>query len=91
MPIKVETFSAPGCARCAETRDALKSVVDDEFGAERVSWRELDVLEEIDYAVELGVVSPPAMAIDGELVFPALPTPERLRAELNKRLRQGNP
>lgn len=87
MPIKVETFSAPGCARCAETRDALKAVVD-EFGAERVFWRELDVLKEIDYAVELGIVSPPAMAIDGELVFPALPTPERLRAELSKRLAQ---
>lgn len=87
MPITVETFSTPGCGKCAETRDALKAIVD-ELGAERVSWRELDVLEEIDYAVELGVLSPPAIAIDGELVFPALPTPERLRAELTKRLGQ---
>lgn len=87
MPIEVETFSTAGCGRCAETRDALKAVVD-EFGAERVCWRELDVLQEIDYAVQLGVVSPPAMAIDGELLFPALPTPERLRAELLKRLGQ---
>lgn len=86
MPIKVETFSAAGCGRCAETRDALKAVVD-EFGAERVQWLELDVLKEIDYAVELGVISPPAMAIDGELVFPTLPPPERLRAELTKRLK----
>ena len=85
MPIKVEAFSTPGCSQCAEVRDALKAVVD-ELGAERVSWRELDVLEEIDYAVELGVMAPPAIAIDGELVFPALPSPQRLRAELTKRL-----
>lgn len=36
--------------------------------------------------VELGVMSPPSIAIDGELVFPKLPTPEKLRAELLKRL-----
>jgi hypothetical protein len=44
------------------------------------------VLQEIDRAVALGVVSPPSLAIDGELVFPALPTPERLRDELMRRL-----
>jgi len=31
-------------------------------------------------------MAPPAIAIDGELVFPALPTPERLREELIRRL-----
>ncbi len=85
MPIKVETFSTAGCGSCAASRDALKAVVD-ELGAERVSWREVDVLQEIDYAVELGVLSPPAIAIDGELVFSALPSPGRLRDELLKRL-----
>ncbi len=85
MPIKVETFSTPGCDRCAGARDALKAVVD-ALGPERACWREVNVLDEIDYAVELGLISPPAIAIDGELVFPALPSPERLRAELTKRL-----
>lgn len=84
MSAKVEIFSAAGCGQCAASRDALKAVVD-EFGAERASWREVDVLKELDYVVELGILSPPAMAIDGELVFPALPTPGRLRAELIKR------
>jgi hypothetical protein len=40
------------------------------------------LLENIERAVELGVMSPLSLAIDAELVFPALPTPERLRAEL---------
>ena len=83
--IKAELISASGCKACADARDRLKAIVD-ELGPEHVSWREVDILEELDYVVELGVLSPPAIAIDGELVFPALPTPERLRAELIRRL-----
>lgn len=88
MAIKVEAFSTPGCTKCAEAREMLKAIAQ-ELGGERVIWREVDVLEEMDYAVELGVLSPPAIAIDGELVFPALPSAKRFREELVKRLRQG--
>jgi thioredoxin 1 len=90
MPIKVEAFSAPGCDKCAQAREELKAIVD-EFGPHRVSWRDVDTLEEIDYAVALGVISPPAIAIDGELVFPALPSARRLRGELERRLRSIGP
>ena len=34
----------------------------------------------------MGVLSAPAIAIDGELVFAALPKPQRLREELERRL-----
>ena len=85
MKILIEAFSAPGCSKCAQTREALKSVAE-ELDKERFVWRDVNVLEEMDYAVELGVMSPPSLAIDRELVFPALPTPARLRAELAKRL-----
>lgn len=85
MRILIEAFAAPGCARCAQSRAALKAVVE-ALGAERFVWRDVNVLEEIDRAVALGVVSPPALAIEGELVFPVLPTPQRLRAELARRL-----
>lgn len=87
MTILIETFAAPGCSKCAQARDALKSAAES-VGKGQVSWRDINVVEETDYAVELGVMSPPSIAIDGELVFPALPTPERLRAELLKRLQQ---
>ncbi len=87
MTIVVEVFSAPGCAKCAASREALKSVAES-LGKGAVAWRDLNVLEEMDHAVELGVMTPPSIAIDGELVFPKLPTPERLRAELVARLQQ---
>lgn len=86
MTIKVEVFSAPGCAKCAATREALRSMAES-VGKGSITWRDLNVLEEMDYAVELGVMTPPSLAIDGELVFPALPTPEKLRDELLKRLK----
>lgn len=90
MTILVEAFAAPGCSKCAQARDDLKSVAES-VGNGEVSWRDINILEDMDYAVELGVMSPPSLAIDGELVFPALPTPERLRAELMKRLRREPP
>src|SRR5690348_11125842 len=88
MTILIEAFSAPGCLKCAETREALKAVAE-ALGKDRVTWRDLNVLEEMDYAVELGVASPPSIAIDGELVFPALPTAAQLREELLRRLERG--
>lgn len=80
--ILVEIFSAPGCGRCAEAQAALKAVA---ASLEAVRWREVNILEELDYAVDLGVLSPPAIAIDGELVFPTLPGAEGLRQELLRR------
>lgn len=88
MTILVEVFSAPGCAKCAATREALRSVAES-LGSGAITWCDLNVLEEIDRAVELGVMTPPSIAIDGELVFPNLPTPERLRAELLARLQRA--
>lgn len=85
MSVLVEMLSTPGCSKCARTRQALKEVAE-AFEKQGVAWREINVLEEIDYAVALGVLVPPSIAIDGKLVFPALPSPERLREELLKRL-----
>lgn len=85
MHMKVEVFSTPGCSKCARSRDALKAVVES-FGQDKVTWREVNVLGEIEYAVELGIVSPPSIAIDGALVFPTLPTANKLKEELMRRL-----
>lgn len=88
MSIKVEAFSSPGCGKCAQAKDMLKAIID-ELGQDRVTWRDVNILDELDYAVELGIFSPPAIAIDGELVFPALPTASRLREELVSRLEKS--
>jgi glutaredoxin len=84
MSIKIEVLSTPGCSHCERARESLKAVAQT-FG-ERVTWRDVNVLDELDYAVELGVLTPPSLAIDGELVFPKLPSAAQLREELARRL-----
>ncbi len=81
--MKVELIYAPGCVECMTAKSALKSAA--EAAAGGVEWSELNVLEALDYAVELGVLTLPALAIDGRLAFAALPTPAQLRDELLRR------
>ena len=85
MSIKVEVFSSPGCSKCGHAKEALHKLVD-ELGGDQIDWREVNILDELDYAVELGVLSTPAIAIDGELVFSVLPSVHKLRAVLETRL-----
>ena len=83
--IKVEVFSSPGCGKCMQAKAVLKAIAE-ELGLDKVTWRDVNILEEMDYAVDLGVMSTPAMAIDGELVFSSLPSSAKLRSELDRRL-----
>lgn len=83
--LRIEIFSSPGCGKCGHAKATLRKIAD-EFGEDLVSWREVNILEELDYAVELGVLSTPAIAVDGELLFASLPSPKRLREQLAERL-----
>ena len=81
--MKIELFYTPGCQQCADARDGLRATADELIPG--VIWRELNALNELDYAVTLGVVTLPAIAIDGQLAFSSLPTSRQLRRELTKR------
>ena len=81
--MKIELFYTPGCRQCADARDGLKAVADELIPG--VIWRELSALDELDYAVTLGIITLPAIAIDGGLAFSSLPTSRQFRRELTKR------
>jgi len=85
--VKIEVFSSPGCAKCGRAKDVLKKLVG-EVGGGRIDWREVNVLDEMDYAVKLGVLSTPAIAVDGKLLFSSLPSEKKLRKLLEQRLRE---
>lgn len=85
--MKVELFSSPGCGQCAEAGAVLRGVA--EKAAPGLEWREINVLDELDRAVRLGVLTLPAIAIDGELVFTSLPGPAQLREALLERAAGG--
>ena len=82
MTVKIEVIAAPGCKKCANAQDELRAVAASVLGEGGLVWREISVLEELDYAVSLGVLAMPAIAVNGELKFSSLPTPEQFRAAL---------
>ncbi len=84
--MKVELIYAPGCGKCIQRKAELRSTAEAAFDG--IEWRELNVLDSIDYAVELGVLSLPAIAIDGVLVFTSLPTAKQLYQALQSRSRR---
>ncbi len=85
MTIKVEIFSSPGCGKCGQSIHILRKVAA-EFADDLVQWREVNVLDELDYAVSLGVVTTPAIAIDGQLCYTGMPSATDLRQRLQTKL-----
>ena len=82
--MKVEILYAPGCSKCKRElptlRAAAASVVPE------VDWQEIDIAQAIDYAVELGVMKPPAVAINGRLALTALPSAAALENAMRQHL-----
>jgi glutaredoxin len=81
MPVTVEIFTAPDCPRCARAAGVLQSVCHD-----RLKWRVVNVLDDIDRAVALGGLTTPAIAIDGGLAFTSLPGEKVLQKTLMERI-----
>jgi protein-disulfide isomerase len=81
--MKIEIFSAPGCSECSAAHAKLRTVAQE--SVKDLEWRELNVLDDLDYAVELGVLTLPSIAVDGELVFTSMPTVAQLREAFEKR------
>lgn len=84
--VKIEFFYVEGCKRCAAARSQLRELALQTADVE-VHWEEVNVAKEPERAVEVGVLTTPAVAIDGELVFKSAPKPEELRTELHVRSR----
>ena len=84
--LSVELFFAGGCSKCAASRDVLREAAQSAPGVE---WKEIDIAKNPNRAVEVGVVSTPAIAIDGELIFKTLPTASELRRAMGARAGKG--
>lgn len=82
--MKVDVLHAAGCAKCLGRLPSLKAAA--RQADPEVEWNELDIVQALDYAVALGVLKPPVVAIDGQLAFSSLPTAEALQAAMRKRL-----
>jgi glutaredoxin len=83
--MKVEMFYTPGCSECVAAHAKLRSAAQE--AVKDLEWREISVLDDLDHAVELGVLTLPSIAIDGELVFTSMPTVAQLHDALIERNR----
>ncbi|MBL1274598.1 MAG: thioredoxin family protein [Ectothiorhodospiraceae bacterium] len=90
--LKIEIFSAPCCNQCDKAFVLAEKVVN-ELGLPpstgqsiTIDIRKISVVEELDYAVALGVLATPSIAINSELVFTSMPTAKALRLAIQSQL-----
>ncbi|HIO01529.1 MAG TPA: thioredoxin family protein [Alphaproteobacteria bacterium] len=83
--VLVEVLTASGCGRCQKIKALAKAVIA-ELNDDRVEYQEINVVDEIDYAVSLGIMRTPAIALDGKLEFAAPPSKVKLRRAILDRL-----
>jgi hypothetical protein len=81
--MKIEMFSTPGCSACVAQNDELRAA--GQAAVKDLEWRDINVLENVDRAVDLGVLTLPSIIIDGEVVFTSIPTVAQLRKALIER------
>lgn len=89
MAVKIEIFKAPECGGCASAAKMLADVAS-ALGSGQFDVQVIDVIEEIDYAAAMGVLSTPSIAINERLVFSSIPTRRVLQRELEKHLRRND-
>ncbi len=85
MKMHIEIFTAPNCSRCGKTVDLVRQVIQElhsEKSIKNIDYKKLNVVEEIDYAVQLGVRATPAIVLNGKLEFTATPTKHMLKKQI---------
>ncbi len=85
VTLLLELFTASSCSRCGKAKNQIRELLE-ELNIESINYRELNVVDELDYAVSLGILTTPSIVIDGELVFSSLPAMKKLANEITQRL-----
>ncbi len=85
MRVDIEVFTSTVCSNCQRASRMVEQLLK-EPGFENITWREVNVVEEIDHAVAFGVLATPAISIGEALLFTALPSRQRLRNAVQRYL-----
>lgn len=84
--LKIEIFASPGCNKCSKAKTRVEKILKEINAVERCTVREVNIVEELDYAVSLSVITTPSIAINGEVVYASLPSENGLRDILENHL-----
>ena len=77
----VEVLMTPGCAGCPQAEKIVSEVVDEFEGAD---WEEVDISDDPQKGVDHGVMSVPAVIVDGKLFGAGVPDRDDLRARVRE-------
>jgi glutaredoxin len=83
MTIEIEILSAPGCTKCEKAKALVQRLVENaaqDFPG--LSYRIIDLAESPEIGLKYGVLSTPAIVINGKLVFSGVPKEKALRKKL---------
>ncbi len=84
--VYVEDFTSPGCVECPAVKEMLE-----ELSAElecELIVEEVDITMDATRAAQYGIMSVPAIAINGVLKFVGLPNKEELKEAITDELEE---
>jgi thioredoxin 1 len=84
--VYVEEFMSPGCVGCPAVKEMLEEL-SSEFG-DKLMVEEVDITVDTTRAAQYGVMSVPAIAINGMLKFIDVPQKEDLRKAILEALEE---
>lgn len=82
--VYIEMFTSPGCANCPAVKKMLRGLADELRGD--VTIEEVDITVDPTRAAQYGVMSVPAVAVNGILKFVGVPRREELKKAIVEEL-----
>ena len=83
--VYVEDFMSPGCVGCPAAEKILTELVGELPG--EITIEKVDVTVDTARAMQYGIMSVPAIAVNGELKFSGVPKKEDVRRVLQEALK----
>ncbi len=88
VSVDIEVFTSTVCSNCQRASRLVEQLLREPRFAS-MTWSEVDVIAEIDYAVSRGVLATPSVFIGGVPAFTTLPSKQQLRNTLQAYLANG--
>jgi len=79
--ISIEIVNAPGCSKCARAKEVIRNHIENMKG---IDIKEINIAENPDIAVKYGIMSTPALIINGKLAFTSAPSEGELKKYIKK-------
>jgi len=80
----IEMFTSPGCANCPAVKKMLNELSDELIGD--ITIEEVDITVDPTRAAQYGIMSVPAVAVNGILKFVGVPSREDLKKAIVEEL-----